>query len=351
MDSIILYNYLRSLNKNIKIFINYVLGPLVFCLLVYSIYHQIQRQPDWKQSLEQIKRAFDSAALGKLLAVFGLMFVNWGIEARKWQVVIRHLQPISFFRSFKATFSGTTLAFFTPNRMGEYVGRVWFIDPGNRIKAVSLTIVSSMGQLLVTLVIGIVGLLYIRSIMAVNERDESVVFWINAVLYASLVAAIVLTLLYFRLAWLVKWIEKIPRIDKYVNHIRVLDNFNATILLRILSLSLARYLVFIAQYFLLFQVFDVRLSVQEVFWSISVVFLVLAIVPTIALLTELGVRWKVSLELVQLFSNNMVGILATSLTIWIINLVIPALIGSLLILNVKFFRNKENKLKKIEPRL
>ena len=112
-----MYNYLRSLNKNIKIFFNYVLGPLVFCLLIYSIYRQIQRHPDWRHSLEEIKKAFDSAAALKLKGVLGLMVVNWGIEARKWQLVIRRLQPISFFRSFKATFSGTTLAFFTPNRM------------------------------------------------------------------------------------------------------------------------------------------------------------------------------------------------------------------------------------------
>ncbi len=351
MDSIILYNYLRSLNKNIKIFFNYVLGPLVFCLLIYSIYRQIQRHPDWQHSLEEIKKAFDSAASLKLIGVLGLMIVNWGIEARKWQVVIRHLQPISFFRSFKATLSGTTLAFFTPNRMGEYVGRAWYIEPGNRLKAVSLTIVCSMGQLLVTLIIGVAGLIYIRSAAKSVEQGQSIVFWIDAVLYASIAAAILLTLLYFRLAWLVKWIERIPRIDRFVNHIRVLDNFNATILLRILSLSLTRYLVFIAQYYLLFQVFDVRLSAAQVFWSISVVFLVLAIVPTIALITELGVRWKVSLELVQLFSNNLVGILATSLMIWIINLVIPALIGSLLILNVRLFRNRESNLKKNEPRL
>jgi hypothetical protein len=70
----------------------------------------------------------------------------------------------------------------------------------------------------------------------------------------------------------------------------------------------------------------------------SVVFLVLAIIPSIALLTELGIRWKTSIELVALFSTNITGILATSLAIWIINLVIPALIGSLLILGIKFFK-------------
>jgi hypothetical protein len=270
------------------------------------------------------------------------MMVNWGIEARKWQVVITRLQPISWLKCLKAIFTGTTLAFFTPNRMGEYMGRVLYIDEGKRIQAVSLTLVCSMGQLLVTLVLGLTGLMVIRGVLKSQQPGaDSIVFWLNAVLYASALAAGFLTLLYFRLSWLIRWVEKIPRIERFVGYIRVLDNFNATILLRILSLSLIRYLVFAIQYYLLFQVFRVELNGWQVFWSVTVIFLVLAIVPTIALFTELGVRWKTSVEVVQLFSSNVVGILASSLAIWIVNLVIPALIGSLLILSIRLFNSRE----------
>lgn len=330
--------------KNIKIILNYVVGPLLFCLLLYSIYHQIQRQPNWQQSLRQIQQAFDSTAAWKLAVVLGLMLLNWGLEARKWQVIISRLQQLSWIQCLRATFTGTTLAFFTPNRMGEYMGRVLYVDEGKRIQAVSLTIVGSMGQLLITLVLGISGLVYIRSeLIQKAVGPSSAVFWLNGVLYISILATCFLTLLYFRLSWLIRWIEKIPRIEKFVRHIRVLDNFNLTMLLRILSLSAGRYLVFVMQYFILFDVFKVELNGWQVFWSVSVVFLVLAIVPTIALITELGVRWKTSVEVVQLFSVNVVGILATSLAIWIINLVIPALIGSLLILSVRLFNYKEEK--------
>jgi hypothetical protein len=88
-------------------------------------------------------------------------------------------------------------------------------------------------------------------------------------------------------------------------------------------------------------VFDVHITAAQVAGSVSVIFLVLSIVPTIAVITELGVRWKVGIEVVQLFDRNITGILATSLIIWIINLVIPALIGSLLILGIKVFKNRK----------
>lgn len=318
-----------------------MIGPLVFCLLAWSIYLQLQRQPNWKESFHHIQQAFTGQRIGMLWVAVVLMLVNWGIEARKWQVVIRLIQPISFFQSWKATFTGTTMAFFTPNRIGEYVGRILYINGNKRIQAISLTIVCSMAQLLVTLIAGIGGLFYMKNVIAgKHPADTSLQFWISTLLSITILGTVFLTLFYFRLAWLVKWVEKIPRIERFIRHIRVLDSFNATILLRILSLSVARYLVFIGQYYLLFTVFEVSLTPIQVFASIGVVFLVLTVVPTIALITELGVRWKASIELVQFFSTNTWGVLATSLSVWIINLVIPALIGSLLILGIRIFKNK-----------
>jgi hypothetical protein len=76
-------------------------------------------------------------------------------------------------------------------------------------------------------------------------------------------------------------------------------------------------------------------------------FLVLAIAPTVAFLTDLGIRARASIELVQFFSSNVVGILATSLSVWLINLVIPALIGSLLILGIRI-NNYQSRQRKTE---
>jgi uncharacterized membrane protein (GlpM family) len=165
--------------------------------------------------------------------------------------------------------------------------------------------------------------------------------WVNMLLFVTAAVSVVLTLFYFRLAGLVRWVEKMPRLRKPVAYVRVLDNLNATILFRILSLSVLRYSVFMAQYYLLFDVFDVPVTFAQVAGCVSVIFLVLSIVPTIAVITELGVRWKVGIEVVQLFNSNITGILATSLAVWIINLVIPALIGSLLILSIRVFNNRK----------
>lgn len=324
-------------NKNIKLIINYVAGPIVFCILSYAIYVQIQKQTDWQASIQHI---FNPSKAWEIIPVFLLMFLNWGIEARKWQLALSKSGNISFITSVKAIFSGTTMAFFTPNRIGEYMGRMLHLERKDRLPSIALTVVCSISQLLVTFVAGTIGLFILKEKIAARYDYPNVIFWINLLLYIVAAASIVLTLFYFRLAWMVKWIDRMPKIGHWLRHIRPVEDFNATILTRLLSLSVARYFVFIAQYFLLFNVFGVELGWWQSFWSVSVVFLVIAIVPSVAALTELGVRWNTSIEVLHLFSLNTAGILAVSLAAWLINLVIPALIGSLLIFGLKFFSNK-----------
>lgn len=325
-------------NKNIKIIINYVLGPIVFIILAFSISRQIQRQPDWEVSLLQIKQALSGNVRGMLLPVVLLMLVNWGLEARKWQLALRGLQRLSFWTAFKATFTGSTMASFTPNRTGEYVGRILYVEEGKRLQAVSLTLICSMAQLQVTLYAGLAGLWFFKRSSGSLATGESSVLWMNMLFYAVLAAAVVLTLFYFRLAWLITIIHRWTGNAKIMRYVAVLEDCNATILLRVLSLSGGRYVVFALQYYLLFLTFGVDVTWWQTLQSVSVLFLVLAVLPSFTFLTDLGIRWKAGIEIVQLYSSNTVGIFATAFTIWLVNLIIPALIGSLLILGIKVFR-------------
>jgi hypothetical protein len=332
-------NGLLRLNKNIKLILNYVVGPLVFCLLLYSIYRQVRNQMNWEQSLHQLREAISPQFFLLFSCVFLLMLINWSLEARKWQLLMQRVYPISWMRSLKATLTGLTFAFFTPNRMGEYVGRVVYIQKGKRITAASLTLVSSMAQISVTLLFGLAGLIQLKSHLRSHlEGVPSASTWIDALIYMTLLGLIVLKFFYLRLSWFFYWIGKIPQLERLHGIVKLLETFDIYLLSRIWVLSVARFMVFITQYYLLFEIFRVRLELWEVVWSVSIVFLVLAILPSIAFLTDLGIRWKTSLDILNMFSANSVGILAASLTVWVINLVLPALAGSLLLLNIRIFR-------------
>jgi hypothetical protein len=323
--------------KNIKLILNYVVGPLVFCLVLYSIFRQVQRQHDWKVSVQQIFDAFTGQSLIELLIVVFLMLLNWGIEARKWQLSLMNVQRINLGRAFKGVLTGNTMALFTPNRVGEYVGRILYIEEEKRLTSMPVTFVCSISQLIITFIAGLIGLLYLRNTAAHAGFDF---IWFNVLWVSIALTVIILLLMYFRLYKIVGFFERISFLKNLRPYIEVLKTFKATVLLRMLSLSSTRFAVFMVQYYLLFDAFNVDITWWESFWAVSVVFLALAIIPSIAVFTDLGVRWKTSIELVTVYSSNTMGILAASFAIWIINLVIPALIGSLLILSIRLFRTE-----------
>jgi MFS family permease len=326
------------LNKSIKIFINYFLGPVLLVILCSSLYRQLMHQTDLPQRWQQIQTSWQS---GTFFLVIGLMLVNWGIEARKWQILVRHVQQCSFLKALKSVLAGCSITMLTPNRIGEYGGRVLFLQEEHRIKGISLTIVGSIGQLLVTMIMGCLGLLFLRFFSHNSSNALNVLphFWGDVLIYFSVACTLVLFLFYIRLGWLVRLMEKVPAFNKVVKHITVLDEFEGRQLVQILALSFLRYIVFVLQYVLLLQVMNVGIDALLSFWLITVFYLVMAVAPTIGFL-ELPVRAKASMELMQLYSTNTLGIGTAALGIWIINLVIPALIGSLLILGIKIVKVK-----------
>lgn len=328
-------------SKNIKIIFKYILVPLLGLWLFYSLYQQIKNQPDLHQSIHLIAAAPYGRQAWKFWGVVILAFFNWGLEARKWQVLLKPVQIISFFRAYKSVLSGVALSLNTPNRIGEYGGRILYVKEGSRIKAISLSIAGSISQLILTLLMGCGGLVYLLFFQ--TEHTAPIMglslFWIRVLLFISFIVVSLLILFFFRLSWLIRLIEKIPSAEKLILYINVLEDFTPKLLLRLLSLSFFRYLVFVLQYILLLQVLEVQIGWIDSFWIISILFLVLAIVPSFAI-ADLGIRGKFSTELLSVYSANIVGILGTTFGIWFINLFIPALTGSILILGIKFFKDK-----------
>ncbi len=330
-----------KLNKNIKIFINYFLGPLLFIWLSWSIYRQIQNQPNLESAWQQIKDSFTSPLIWNLVAAVVLMIVNWSIEAIKWKISVKAVQQVSFLRSLKAVLSGVSFSVITPNRVGEYLGRVLYMDDGNRLKTISLTIVGSISQLIITILMGGIGLVILRSPIEAGGLITGM--WMKVIMYGTLAVFIFLTLFYFRLSWLIRLVDRLPGSSRFAYLVKALEEFNATLLLQLLSLSLLRFVVFIAQYYLLFCLFGVDITWWQAFWAVSVSFLVMAAIPTFAI-AELGIRGEIGLKLIILFSANELGIIFTTAGIWFINLIIPAFAGSLFLLSLKkIYTRKDEK--------
>ncbi len=327
-----------TINKNIKIFINYVLGPILFIWLSWAIFKQVKDQPNLEETWLKIKESFNSPSVINLILVFFLMLVNWSLEAYKWKLSVQLVQPVSFLKSLRAIFSGLSFAVTTPNRTGEFLGRILYMNEGKRMKAISLTILGSLSQLLITIFFGLIGLFILKNEI-IGSGIAGSTTWLNLILSGTVIALFFLTVFYFKLSWLVKWFDKLPGVKKYAWLINDLEKVNATLLLQLLSLSFLRYLIFGIQYFLLFRFFAIEVNAWQGFWAMAVVFFVMALIPTIALF-EIVQKVYVAKEIFAIFTVNTLGIGLVTTTIWSINLVLPAAVGSLLILGIKIYKKQ-----------
>jgi MFS family permease len=326
------------LPRKLKFFINYLIGPLLFIGISFSIYRQLVHHDNLSGNWENIRLSLQTAGASQLVIITILMLVNWSIESIKWQVLLNHLVRIRFLQAFRSVISGLAFTMITPNRMGEFIGRVFYVPDGSRIRAVALTIISSASQLIITLFAGSIGLFVLHRFFTDHQNGLQglSILWLNALLAGSIFAMLVILFFYFRISWLTKIIDKIPQFSRYAYFIEPLEKLGTRELLNILSLSAVRYIVFVLQYWLIFKLFDVQLLPWQAISAVTVLFLVLAVVPTIAL-AELGIRTKASLALFSMFSSNGLGILMATAAIWLINIILPAVAGSLFVFGVKLF--------------
>lgn len=330
------------MNKSIKIIIKWVIGPLLAAWLFYSLYRQVKAQPDIDASISLIKSLPFGAGAWKFWMVILFVFINWGLEARKWQLLMQALQPMSYITAYKSVLCGVTFSLNTPNRMGEYGGRMLFVQDGKRLQSISLSVAGGMAQLIITMLMGSFGLAYMLFRFPASAIFYGIpVFWLQFFLGASIAGTIVFTLFFFKLKWLTKLPEKLPYGSRFSKYINVLETIDAKILLRLLSISFFRYIVFVLQYIFMLQILQVEQQVITGFCLVSVMFWILAVIPSIAI-AELGIRGTVAKALFS-YSANTLGILTATFGIWFVNLFIPALIGSILILGIKI-KNKNDQL-------
>lgn len=327
------------LHKKIRLLLNYFLGPALFIGIGFSIYHQVMDQPQLTGHWQHVKLVFLNNGIGFLPVIMLFMLVNWGLESKKWQMLASHLQPISYLLAVKSVMAGVSFTMLTPNRMGEFLGRVLYLPDGSRIQAATLTLLSSISQLAVTLFAGTIGLIWLKNLapQLINEGFGWTGLLINALVYGSSLCILIGLFVYFNIGWLSRQLEKFPPFSKYAYFIHPIGQIHYKELFKLLALSIIRYGVFMVQYALVFRFLEIDISLPELLSSTSVMFLILAVVPTIAL-AELGIRGKVSLFVFGLFSSNSLEILVATAVIWFINIIFPAVAGSFMLLGVKIFK-------------
>ncbi|MGB0840312.1 MAG: hypothetical protein ACPGXL_09240, partial [Chitinophagales bacterium] len=238
--------------------------------------------------------------------------------------------PLGFLDAFRAIMCGNTLAFFTPNRVGEYGGRILILQKATQLQGIALTLVGSFSQILAnTFWCTLAFLLFLLHFEIIPFQ------WILLLGIVAIGAWTSALLVYFNMDYLLKVLSHIrwSWIQKALPYVSVIERYSITELSIILGYCLLRYMVYTLQYLILLWAFGLQIAFPIALLCIGSIFFIQTIVPSIALI-EMGVRGNIALYVLGYVTLNQMGILVATFSLWFINLLLPALIGLAIIGNL-----------------
>jgi len=260
------------------------------------------------------------------LALFPL---NIGTEVYRWKFLAGTSQPLSALQAWKSYFAGLALSFLTPNRIGEFPGRIIYLKQKNTIRLISVAIMGAFAQFIVLFGYGFAGLVHYN----LNFPGH----WQKIVLIFCGITIVFLLILFFHFEKWIGYFENFKWLQRFQTYSRLIKRFTAADQAKVLAFSMFRFLVFTVQYLLLLQWMGIPMLSPEGFFTALLYFWSIAVIPSIAF-TEIGVRGQVSLFLFQPYTSNSIGVLTATVVLWCINLILPAIIGSILLLRVRLLK-------------
>lgn len=312
------------MNKSRRKRLNQAIKLLITVLLIYALYGHLIKQTDVNHF---IRNSFlNNSELPFLFLFFAvaLMPFNWLMESLKWQKLMQPLAPVSIVQSYRAILAGITISIFTPNRIGEYAGRILELDPKYNWKGVIATLVGSIGQLIIYLSFGAIATtIWLHQNMQVDYR----LMLTSVGIMISLVGS--MSILYFHTAWFIPIVKKLP-LGKYTRPIYrqllSLKNYSTLLLSQALVFSFTRYLIFCTQYYLLMLFFNINIPLIPAYIGIAALFFIQTGLPLPAFISVI-IRGQIALTIWESYSNNELAILSATYLLFIINLSVPALLG------------------------
>ncbi|HEY9194911.1 MAG TPA: hypothetical protein VIM77_01555, partial [Mucilaginibacter sp.] len=162
-------------------------------------------------------------------------------------------------------------------------------------------------------------------------------FWLlNGIMAAAVVMAVCQLIIYFHVNWVVSVFDRIPFIKKFHKLFAIMGQYKTHELIKIMGFSVARYLTFSLQYYLVFRLLIPHFPLAQMLLMLMLFFFISSIVPSLDLF-DIGVRGFTASHLFVYITDQNYAVIAGVSSIWLINLFIPAILGSFFVFKLKFF--------------
>ncbi|MCB0477299.1 MAG: hypothetical protein KDC84_03995 [Crocinitomicaceae bacterium] len=251
--------------------------------------------------------------------LFGaLMLLNWYLESLKWKFLVRGIEDISQTQAIKATLAGMSFGLLTPNRMGNFIGKIIYLQPGNRLEGTLFALYGNFSQMLTTFLFGSFCFLFTFE----NYYSQTNVFMAVLPFAFSL-----------GLAFLFLFPQKLNlNFAERVLSQELFGAFNRLIHFKgkevVLGYSILRHLVFTIQY-LIVLFYSPVFEFWSSFMAIQMIFFLTTIIPGLVF-GKMMVRGPVAIFVLGILGYSTSFAINAILFIWLINIALPSLVGSFL---------------------
>lgn len=257
-----------------------------------------------------------------LLLFLALTLANWCLEIEKWRILISQVKSISFAEAARQSLTAFSASVITPNRVGEYAVKAFYFKPAKRKKVLLLKLHANNTQLLATVLFGIPSLVYVLS-------HYEIALSVQRLIVVSAVAIGLFLLLYL--------LRNRTFPGGNISLKRVLAFYKglaSSVQLKIIVLSISRYLMFSTLFFLLLNFFGARLDYLSAIPLIASMYLLSSVIPSFALF-DFVVKGGVGLWLFALAGVPYPTLLQATFAIWFLSFALPALVGSIFVIGYK----------------
>ncbi|MCB0457653.1 MAG: flippase-like domain-containing protein, partial [Flavobacteriaceae bacterium] len=241
---------------------------------------------------------------------------------KKWQTLTSVIKKISFYEAAQQTLAALTVSLVTPNRIGDYGAKAMYYNTEHRKKILFVNFIANGFQFLITLLFGLVGFWKTFSFLNFNISTS-----IGIGFFCIVVVIGIMGYLFRKKEWFIKgfslaniWqsYKKIPSQIKWKTFIY----------------SMVRYGVFSCLFYLILQFFGAESSFLETIPFIFSMYLLVSVIPTF-LVVDILVRGSIAIGLLTLLNIHETVITATVFSMWFLNFLLPATVGSYYVLKFK----------------
>ncbi len=320
-----MYNIL----KKYKHFIYFLLKLAIVIGAFYFMFQQLATNE--LLSLSQLKQQISvlfSKNCWLLLLLLLFTDVNWILEIFKWKTLVSREKKITFFEAYKQSLASLTVSIITPNRIGEYGAKAIFFEKKLRKKIMVLNLIGNLSQLAITIFFGIFGMYFLISYFEIGS------FSFNAPKFFLIVSVLLLLFLIGKISGITKKLAELK--VKTLNYLKQLP---LNILVKTIAYSLFRYLVFSHQFYFFLRLFHIEAGYFMLMSLIFSTYFMSSIIPGLAIF-DWVIKGSVAVFIFGFIGVNPLTIVTVTTLMWLLNFAIPALLGSIFVLNFKMVTEK-----------